>query len=549
MAFNCDLIFSYSNQREYVGAFNFSNKIVMKVQRVFDATASSGESPTGVPALITGVFTGVIVNGINFGSGRVVSFGNPVSADITENGRHLWKQVVDVEVYTTGDSSNSGTNSIYSGFTGLYHPQFDSLDESFSFELPDDGGYRYSHSVSVRCYNEPSGAGVSGYITAQRMASGLLATTPPIGYIDAVHSGFYTGLGRRLYQEKIDKLNGTVDCEETLEIQARDFIRHSVSFDGGFINITENGLIRHSGVSLANTAFTDDPQALMTRYTNLYNGAWTRCNGIWKAYSGLMGQDAYMYDLAVQPAQLTKVFDENAQELTYSVVYTNNPQMTTSGYSIERDIAFSLSQEGITDITENGQITAYANKNAGAKTTLLTAINAQISGALPRMSDLWASASTNKKVSEQKTFSNIGKKAGYSVSYTNDPAFINDGTFLTKTISIQDNGAVLMHSPYFIVGKASPLVHNPGQTQFGNASCTISAALVRPTNYTPITPQKPEAALTIMFSGALNTILPLVASYAPIDVFVSQLSYVYNSNFTAELTAEVQYIYARQNKI
>jgi hypothetical protein len=320
--------------------------------------------------LITGAYTGVIVNGVDFGSGRITSFSNPVSTNITENGRHLWKQVVDIEVYTSGDASNTGTNPVYQGFTGLYHPQFNSLNESLSFDIPQDGGYRYTHSVKVQCYNEPSGAGESGYIIAQRMASGLLNTTPPLGYIDAVHSGFYTGIGKRLFTETIDKLNGAVSVEETFTIQKRDFFKHSVSFDNGFVNITENATIRHSGASTADMAFTGNPLGISTRYNSLFSTSWTRCNALWQTYSGLMGQDAYSNTLAAQPSQLTKVFDESSQEFSYSAIYTNNPNMTTSGYALDRQITFSANPVGITEITEEGSVIAYTSKNSNAKSLL-----------------------------------------------------------------------------------------------------------------------------------------------------------------------------------
>lgn len=550
MAFNCDLLFSYSNKRVYIGGFNFSNLISLQVQRVFDATESTSASPTGMPPLLTGVYTGVVVNGVDFGSGRIVSFSNPTSTDITENGRHLWKQIVNLEVRTTGDASNIGGNSIYAGFSSAYHPQLDSLDESFGFDIPPDGGYQYSHTASVKCLDEPSGAGESGYSIAQRIASGLLATTPQLGYIDAVHSGFYGAVGRRLYNETIDKLNGTANFEEKYSIQNRDFLKHSVNFENGFINITENCSIRHSGISMANNVFDgSNPFSVMTRYSSLMNGAWTRCNSLWNTYSGFVGQDVYASSLASQASQLNKTFDENAQELTYSVTYTNNPNMTASGYSVEREQNLSISPVGIIEVNEQCSIVNYSSKNANLKYFLISGIDAELSGSQERMTTVWSNMASGKKISESKSISTLGKRASYNVVYSSDPSFLNDGTFLTKSFNLQDNGAIMMHSPYFIIGRSSPLMHNPGQTQFGNVSCTVSATLPRPSDFYAASPYKPNTALQKMFLDSLNLVLPAAAIHVPLDLFVSKVSYSYGSNMTAELTTEAQYVYARQDNI
>ena len=547
MPMNCDILFSYSNKREYIGAINFRSVVGMEVQHVFDASGSNRANPTGMPPLITGAYTGVIVNGINFGTGKIISYSNPTSTEISENGRHLWKQIVRVEVYQSGNSGNLGSSPALTGLSIVYNPNLESFDESFGFDISQQGDYQYTHSASIKCSTEPSGGGESGYSIARRIASGLLVSVPPLGYIDAVHSGLYTGIGQRLYSENIDILNGTAEFEEKLIIQNRDFFKHSVSFDNGFINITENGSLRHSGISTASGVFMADPLGIKTRYNNSMGGAWARCNSLWTTYSGFMGEISYATNLETQPFQTTRAFDETSQEFTYSVTYTNNPNMTTSGYTIDRELNFSLNTVGNTEATEQGSITAYAPKGTTMKGLMLSGINGEMATASTRLTSYWASIASCKLIAESKNFSIRGKKASYLVTYSNDPSFLNDGTYLTRTIAIQDNGAVLMHSPYFIIGRSSPLMHNPGQTQFGSATCSISATLPKPTGYYAGTPIKPTA-LNQMFIDSVNSVISKISICSPLDMYISKVTYLYNSDMTAELTTEAQYVYARTDK-
>lgn len=544
MSFSCDLIFSYSNKREYIGLLNFRNVVTMQVQHVYDAMASSGTNPTGMPPLWTGAYTGIVVNGVNFGTGRIISYSNPTSTDITENGRHLWKQIVNVEVYESGDLSNISTDPAVVGLLQAYSTNLASLDESYAFDMLANGDYQYTHSAAVKCINDPTG-GPSGYITAQKIASGLLSSTPPFGYIDSVHSGFYNTSGKRLYTENTDVFNGSVNFEEKFLIQSRDFVKHTVNFDNGFCNITESAVLRHSGVSTADSVFNGDPLSITTRYNTAYNGAYTRCNSLYSTYATVLGTDPYTVNLATQPVSLTKSFDERSQELTYTVVYTNNPNLTTNGYTVEREQSISQNNFGIVEAAEQTNIVAYAFKDPSLYTFLANAIATEIANSQNRLIALWSNVSSFKKDAESKTVSVRGKRASFSVNFTNDPSFLNDGTFLTKTRNIQDNEAILMHSPYFIVGQNTPLIHNPGQTQFGNVTCTISANLLRPVGYYAGTPYKPSIALNAMFSDALNNVLLTISPKAPIDIYVSKILYSYNSDLSAEVSVEAQYVYAK----
>ncbi len=543
---NCDFIFSYNNKKEYIGFLNFRNVIALQVQRIYDATPSTPPIASGVPPLVTGDYTGIIVNGLNFGTGRVVSFSNPTSIDITENGRHLWKQIVNVEIYETGDASN--LSGLLTGISGAYNANLQSLEEQFVFDISAEGDYQYTHSANIRCADHPTG--FSGYLIAKNIASGLIASNPPFGYIDAVHSGFYNlAVGRRLYSETISVFEGSVSFEEKFVIQSRDFLKHSVSFDNGFFNVTETVTMRHSGVSTISGAMTSNEYDINTRYSTAFGGAYTRCNNIYSVYIAAAGSDAYSNNLNAQPVQLSKIFDERSQEFTYSVLYTNNPQMTSSGYLIDREQVITENALGIIQASETANIIAYNSKVAALKSFLITSVNNEMTGVITRMTPYYANISSLKQESESKNISILGKKASYTISYTSDPTLRNDGTFLSKSFVIQENLPIRMHAPYLILGRNRPLMHAPRQTELGNVNCAISATLVRPVGYNPAIPSRPDSALNTLFVEALNQALITISSRAPTDTFGTKLSYSYDSNLGIEVVVELQYLFPRDTLI
>jgi len=545
---NCDLLFSYNNKREYLGLINFRNVISLQTQRVFYATGSNPPTAQGVPALITGTYTGVIVNGVNFGSGKILSYSNPVSTEIQENGRHLWKQIVNVEVVESGDYTNIGSSTTFAGILTALSPHVTNLNEQFSFNIVQNGDYQYSHKADITCNNEPTGALRSGYIIAKSLASGLLASTPPFGYIDSVHSGLYNTLGRRTYSESYNSLEGSVSFDEQFSIQQRDFLKHSVSFDNGIFNVSESATIRSTGVSKADDIFSSDTNGVISLYNALFTNAYTRCQSLYGTYKTVMGADIYTNNLYNYPVQIEKTFDERTQEFTYSVSFTNNPTMDSS-YTIDREQSLNINSNGIFEVLERGNLTSYNNKSASLQAVLVAGINQEITNSSSRATSLWGAITNLQKFQESKLYNSRGKKASYSVSYTTDPSFINNGSILTKTKSIQDKETIRSHNIYLILGRKYPLVHNPGQTEFGTLGCSIKANLARPTGYSIRKPQKPSAALNSLFIEVMNEILQRISYKKPLDVYVSKVSYSYTSDLIIELNAEAQYIYAKLNTI
>jgi hypothetical protein len=540
----CDLLFSYSLRRNYVGTFNYKNVANMQVQRVFSTSGTGGD----VPPLLTNKITGIVVNGYSFGSGRIVSYSNPTSYDITEDGKHLWKQVVNFELYEDGDNSNLPSTNFDIG--NLYDRQIESVSESFGFDITENGDYQFSRDLNVKCIrnldNTDSGVQIA-YSIIQNMQG---ADRPDFGFIDISHSGLYNNyLGKTTNSYQIDKENGSVSWSEKFLIQDRDFVKQAFSFDNGVINVSESATIRHSGISSSSGVFANNQFLLKTRYETLTGGAFVRCSGLAALYSSVLGLDSYTNYLNIQPTQITRVFDEKSQELNYSIVFSNNPNMTTSGYLLEQEINLTKKSNGVDEISENGTITSYSNKSYSLMPILNSGISNAISSFTTRVLPYYPGIASAKLVSENKTLGNISKKANYSITYSTDSSFVNDSLFLTKNFNLENSLPIINHSSYIIFGFNSPLVHAPGQTSFGSVNCSVSAALKRDSNFNIELPQKPRAAIDSLVLDGVNYALNSIKGNFPTDFFVDKVSYSYDSDNNANIQISIQYIYPRDSKL
>jgi hypothetical protein len=260
----------------------------------------------------------------------------------------------------------------------------------------------------------------------------------------------------------------------------------------------------------------------------------------------VLGGDIYDTSLSTQPLQFTKIFDERSQEMTYNVIFTNNPNMSVSGYTVDREQVISENNLGVVQASESTNFNAYASKSSSLQSFLIGVINGEAAGFQARMLPYYPAIASLKQDSEIKNVSALGKKASYALTYTSDPTLINDGIHLSKTSNVQDNLPIKMHAPYLIIGRSKPLVHAPDQTELGSLSCSIATVLVRPSGYSPSSPFRPDSALNDLFIEALNIVLLKASDKAPTDTFATKVAYTYDSNLNAEATVEIQYLYPKE---
>ena len=321
--------------------------------------------------------TEFVINGRNFGSGRVLS----VSFEDRENPITVGSYNMELQIYDSGGFDGTQITSAFdsdvSGQLEISKPHLiDSIQESFSFDQGEDGGYNFSHDFSINFIS-----GESGYdyvAAAKNLANyiiGDLANLPDYGFagdMAGAYDGLYYGTSaKHLYNENynlndlnfsfsknystIRAANDVVDQKQTLTI-TRD--------EGGFYTVVENGELRanqNGGYGI-----------LIPTLNNIVSGsryAHTRCTDYFNSVNStntLLGGGGLNDDLYSGHTQFGWNLDEDEQKISYNISFTNNPRFTSSGIHEYTQSLTEDKQAGTITVSENGSLRPYDNISGAA---------------------------------------------------------------------------------------------------------------------------------------------------------------------------------------
>ena len=196
MNFNEAQFLTYNHQNNFLadGTFRYGSTKALSIESVIDTRVSntdgSGvkESQESLMELISGAhnFQKIIINGVDFGYGRVISINSESGPNWDTNQIRIGKNIFDIEI------SDSGENDLYN-MTGNYltglkekfskHHLLEEFNENFTFDFSEDNKYSYVHNVSAKYF---SGAEVSDPIgEARTLASGIFEQDPSFGFLTA----------------------------------------------------------------------------------------------------------------------------------------------------------------------------------------------------------------------------------------------------------------------------------------------------------------------------------------------------------------------------
>lgn len=321
--------------------------------------------------------TEFVINGRNFGTGRVLS----VSFEDRENPVTVGSYNMELQIYDSGGFDGTQITSAFdsdvSGQLEISKPHLiDSIQESFSFDQGDDGGYNFSHDFSI---NFISGEAGYDYVAAAKNLAnyiiGDLANLPNYGFagdMAGAYDGLYYGTSaKHLYNENynltdlnfsfsknystIDAANTAVDQKQALTI-TRD--------EGGFYEVVENGELRanqNGGYGL-----------LIPTLNEIVSGnryAHTRCTDYFNSVNGtstLLGGGALNDSLYSGHTQFGWNLDEEAEKVSYNISFTNNPRFTSSGIHEYTQSLTEDKQAGTITVSENGSLRPYDNIGGAA---------------------------------------------------------------------------------------------------------------------------------------------------------------------------------------
>lgn len=433
---------------------------------------------SGVENLITSSqdFQPIILNNINFGSGRVLGWTFDAGTWVRST-----RYSCQIEVYNSGNLYNL-SGSYYSGLQPIFNnpntqtPLIRNLDESFDFSLTREGVYSYSHQCSVSFY---SGIGTNPLQLAINVASGLIYSTPPFGFINARYSGFYqNNSGKKTYVENYNLTTNEVSITENFStlppsgFYGVQFKQSCQTSEDGITNVTENTSIQ----GLVAPIYTSALSGLSIELPLSFN----RCSGVYQFYAptGL--------SLNSSPISKNQVLNPFDGKIDFTITFTDNINYQT-GYFWSYTQTIEEGNDTIVNVSENGLVRGFGKLNTDEKfNRAISGYNIVQSGILPRASGLYLDFvgynSPLNITNRDEIRSPYQGTIEYTRQYTDDPTFVNDPLVQKSNVVINQILPKHIFKTYNLINKGQ-IVQMGNNTELGEDDLQISLNVLRSGSY------------------------------------------------------------------
>ncbi len=479
--------------------FNYANIKQFSIQ----GNVTDLHNVVGVIGILSGVATTtsnfynyqpIILNGVNFGDGRVESLNFVAGTDV-----QLDQYTATLSTFNQGDLSNlAGLN--YPSIDITNWELIDNFTENYSFNRKENGGYSYVHTANIQFFKGPSD--INAINQAKALASSLFVGSA-LGFV-FYPAGTATP-GKRYYKETYDIITNACAFEETLDFDHYDTTYSAIYNDSielgadGIVNVTENGIVR--GITDPNfTTAANGFQAVIA-------GALSRCSNLITEYAPI-GQ-------TFQPlltTQLSQSINYNLfiGEITYTIVFTNDPKYFNTyfwSYTTEQ-----TQQNGYFNAVENGNIIGKATDRPTAYDNAVAGAAIAIPGVATRIANLPNSAGGYYQVATSRSDSPFKGVISYSTSFSNKPV-LGGGSSQQIAVEIEDDTSVYQWNKFGIFNIGNIL-------QDGDSSL----------------PQKRRVNLTVFgvsnadISDYKSAVNGVINNYKLNGGFVTQCNYEFNPN-------------------
>ena len=551
---------------------------VSQTQSTIDTLVSSLNSPSTVTEEI-------LVNSINFGTGKIVSVNFPAAAGgVKENQILVGNYSASLEVYDSGDIAalNEATDNLSIPDTNF----LEEFSENFSASLGDDETYEFSHDLSLRYISglQPDGAGGTEIINpisaAKTLAqSAFNQTLTSFNFILGGAGYDYDSVAKKYYNETYDLENGTANYQKRFSLFKTDGTTYSAQItnalemgEDGIIKVTENGEIQ----GRANDQSTLIARAKAGANTEIGN-SFTRCSTAYTAYKSYLDTPASLPWLIANTSTLrnqslstSKTINANNGTVSYSVEYTDDKNIESVSLIKDRTIDFSKNGN-ICSVSEKGTITAVGVSKGGPATISASLSNLPtISEVKTRCTNVYTKnrqTGTLKKIKASSSFAGLthepnsgsnlgGKTLDYTYNFTDDPEIFEAGTFSKKKIKSNDSMGVVNSKILSFPNQPNniSLVHFPNQTSPSTRTVSADTLMRRDQtgsnniiSYRDFQPAAKELFNDILLEG--TSFLVDNPSFTTIDssqVFLTDLSFSFDSANTLNGSATFTFIGTRQ---
>lgn len=432
MSLNFQNIATLSIQQKPVffkAGFNYSTQKTLNIGGLLtDLTNSFG---------VTGIWTGIfdtnkaaidyqplIINGVNFGSGRITSISYDQGNDV-----RIKNYRASIEVLDSGNLFNF-TGSNYDGIDLSNSQYLEEFNENWSFQKKQNGGYSSNHSASIKF---TTGVGNLNAIETAKSFAKTLFTGSNLGF--AFYSGYSNKQGKRFFSESYNLIDKSCSFGESFDFDndngSYSAIRtHNVALDQvGIISISEKAQIR--GIENINY------QKALAALNGELTGSYYRCSGVASYYfpTGAV--------LINSPISQSRSFDLFSNILSYESNYNNNPNNSGTYFW---DYTQQVSRaNGIGTISENGTILGRgANPSisfVGAQngfSFVKNGINGRITNSFV---ESFASGN-NFLQSKSESYTPLAGQISYNYQYSNDPSLIANSGIRKKEIIVQNQNVI-----------------------------------------------------------------------------------------------------------
>lgn len=445
-------------------------------------------------------YDGLVLNGVDFGSGRIESLTFDPGIDVKTKGYQA-----NLVVYDSGNLFNL-TGYYYSGVDLSNASLLNSFSETYAFTKKLNGGYSYSHDANVQFI---SGAQQVNVITAAQQVARSLFTGSNLGM--AFYPGYTNTQGKRYVNESYDLINGTCAFQETFDFD-NDLGAYSATQtvsvergEDGVTRATEQGIIR----GIQNPNYQIALTALATEMT----GSYYRCSGAAESY---LPSGAILITSPIAQGRTIDIFNNN---IGYNVSFDNSP-LNLRTYFWDYTQQTSL-ENGVGTVTEQGSVqgrgqnTTISFQNAQAGFTTVKA------GIATRTSTLFTStfgSSTNYLESKQEAFAPVRSNIGYSYQYSNDPSLIANAGIRRKNVTVSEDASLYSYN-HIDIFNLRQIIQDDKQSTIGAQTVTVDME----GDKTITLPTFRAAAVS-----EINTNKPV-----GLEVWVGDCSYSYNPNQNA----------------
>ena len=434
---NVSLLSFDQQSRFFEAGLNYSNIQRLTINgNIIDLISSFGITGiwTGTEGILNTVannsnFESLILNGKNFGSGRIQNISFNAGDDVK-----IDAYTANIIIYQTGNLYNLN-QEYYSGIDVANFQYLTNLSESYNFIQKENGGYSYEHTAAIT-FN--SGVGNLNAIQAAKSTAKTLFTGSALGF--AFYSGYTSKIGKRFYTESYNKINNTCNFGETFDFDT-DSGSYSIIRTNKF-DIDDNGIIKVSENGNIKGIVRPTYQNAIDACDYEMDGAYSRCNEIYNIYA-----PANPYPLLSYPLIRGKTLDIFNNNLDYNILFSND--ISNSGIYTWNYIQNLIFSESISKMSEDGEILGRSQNRQMAYQNAQIGFNIMKNGHIDRTNNFYLNHignSYNFLEYKEEGFSPYKGIIRYSYRHSNENVVVGTGGVKKIDFQIDDNYPIYYYS-------------------------------------------------------------------------------------------------------